>query len=386
MARSSPVNGLRSVPERPLPPRPMKPYLDLADVARRTVVVVLVSVLLLTVAYVCWRGIHVLLQAFAGVLFALFLTTLSDWLSRHTKLSYRMSLGAMVLALVLVAAGIGWLLADRLAAQTAELTEQLPRSFEQIRNYLAQYPWGQMLLEHVPRAATRTLTEASGFSRMTGLIAGVASFLVTVVVVLVVGIFGAEDPQLYRNGLLHLLPPPYRDRAGEALDAIVFNLRWWLVGQVVLMAAIWLTTTLGLWLLGVPLALTLGLIAGLLEMIPYIGPWLSAVPAALMALLVGPWTLLLTLGLFLLLHLLEGYVLVPLIQKRVVLMPPALTLVMQVLLGDLLGLMGLFVAAPLTVVIVVLLKMLYVEDTLGDQEVIVPGEPGTEQASDTGHA
>src|SRR5207248_11487810 len=135
--------------------------------------------------------------------------------------------------------------------------------------------------------------------------------------------------------------------------ALAFNLRWWLVGQIVLMIMMWGTTTLGLWLLGVPLAMTLGLIAGILELVPYVGPWLSAIPAALIALLLGPWHLLMTLALYLLLHLIEGYLLVPLVQRRAVMLPPALTLLMQVLLGDLLGLMGLFVAAPLTVAVVV---------------------------------
>jgi predicted PurR-regulated permease PerM len=155
---------------------------------------------------------------------------------------------------------------------------------------------------------------------------------------------------------------------------VIFNLRWWLMGQVVLMIVIGVTTTLGLWLIGVPLALSLGIIAGVFELVPYAGPWLSVVPAALIALLMSPTHLLLVLGLYLFLHMLEGYVLLPLMQRRVVLLPPALTLVAQVLLGELLGLRGLFVAAPLTVAVVVLLKMLYVEDTLGDKDVEVPGE------------
>ena len=145
------------------------------------------------------------------------------------------------------------------------------------------------------------------------------------------------------------------------------------------MVAIGVSTTVGLWIIGVPLALTLGIIAGVFELVPYLGPWLSAVPAALMALLVSPTHLVATLVLFLALHVLEGYVLLPLVQRRAVLMPPALTLIMQVLFGELLGLMGLFVAAPLTVAAVVLLKMLYVEDTRGDEAVDVPGEPGNEE-------
>jgi predicted PurR-regulated permease PerM len=187
-------------------------------------------------------------------------------------------------------------------------------------------------------------------------------------------VVGAAAPDQYKAGLFHLVPPRHRRRAGEALDAVIFNLRWWLMGQVVLMLVIGATTTLGLWLMGIPLALTLGIIAGLLELVPYVGPWLSAVPAALIALLIGRAPLLMVLGLYLFLHILEGYVLLPLVQQRAVHQPPALTLVAQVLLGEILGLHGLLVAAPLTVAAVVLLKMLYVEDTPGDQTVAVPGE------------
>jgi predicted PurR-regulated permease PerM len=88
------------------------------------------------------------------------------------------------------------------------------------------------------------------------------------------------------------------------------------------------------------------------------------------------------LGLYLGLHILEGYILGPLVQPRAVMLPPALTITMQVLLGDLLGLMGLFVAAPLTVTGMVLLNMLYVEDPLGDQTVTVPGEFEVTSGSD----
>ena len=349
-----------------------------ADFARRVVVATLVVLLLVTVAAVLWAGVHVLLQAFAGVLFAIFLTALSDWFSRATRLSYHLSLAVVFLGLVLVTGGLGWLLASRLAAQVGELSQKLPESFAQLRTYLSESSWGRLLLQQVPKSP-EALGQVNDFSRVTGLVAGVASFLVSVVVILFVGIFGAAEPRLYRSGLLHLVPAAHRPRTGEALDAVLFNLRWWLVGQVFLMFVIGATTTLCLGAMGIPLALTLGVIAGVLELVPYVGPWLSAVPALLMALLVGPWQVLAVAGLYIGLHFLEGYILLPLIQRRSVHMSPALTLVSQVLLGELLGIMGLFVAAPLTVTVVVLLKMLYVEDTLGDQAVDVPGELGNEE-------
>ena len=191
-------------------------------------------------------------------------------------------------------------------------------------------------------------------------------------------------------GLLYLVPPARRPRVAQVVDAVALDLRGWLLGQVILMVMMGATTALGLWLVGIPMALTLGIIAGILELIPYIGAWLSAVPAALIALLLGPWYLAMTLALYLGLHILEGYILVPLVQRRAVHLPPALTLVAQLLLGDLLGGLGLFVAAPLTVSAVTILKMLYVEDALGDQageghggpEKVTAPVPGTAATAD----
>jgi predicted PurR-regulated permease PerM len=359
------------------PSRPPVPADGLSVLAERTAVIVLVTVLILSVTYLLWSGMHVLLQAFAGVLFALFLSALSEWLSRRSGLGYGWSLAVVTAVFFVATGGVFWLLANRLALQVGEMSEQLPQAFARIRDYLAERTWGRLLLENVPQAAA--LSPPGDFARLTGLVSGVSEFLVTTVLVLFIGIFGAAEPGLYKAGLLHLVPAPHRPRASEAIDAVAYNLRAWLVGQVFLMIVMGVTTTVGLWLLGVPLALALGLIAGILELLPYLGPWLSAVPAALIALLISPWHLVMVLALYLALHILEGYVLLPLIQRRSVHLPPALTLVAQALLGYLLGLMGLFVAAPLTVAAVVSLKMLYVEDTLGDETVDVPGEPGNEE-------
>jgi predicted PurR-regulated permease PerM len=339
------------------------------------VVATLIAVLILAVAYFLWRGAHVLLQAFAGVLFAVFLAALADAVSKHTRLSYGWSLAVVISGLFLVGGGLSYWLWSRLSVQIGELTETLPRSLEQIKGYLMQYPWGRYLVQNAPDARTG-LAEAGRFTQLTGFVSGVASFLEATVVILIVGIFGAAEPGLYKAGLLHLVPPGQRPRVTEAIDAIAFNLRHWLAGQVLLMIVIAITTTVALGLIGVPMALVLGLMAGVLELVPYVGAWLAAVPAGLIALLKGPQFLAYTLGIYLLLHLLEGYVLLPLILRRAVHLAPALILVAQAMLGEMFGLIGLFVAAPLTVATTVLLKMLYVEDTLGDEAVDVPGEPG----------
>lgn len=355
-ARSAPVSKLRAAE-------------SLSEFARR----LLLAILLVAAAYLAWVGMRVLLLIFAGILFAVFLSSMSSWLSTRTGLSYRTALATVVLGLLLVAVGCTWLVANRLTAQLGELAEQLPQSFERIREYLGTHAWGRLLLEQTPHAAA-SIAQSGDFSRVTGLVSGVSGFLFGVLVVLFVGIFGAADPVVYRKGLLYLIPLAERLRVSQSIDAIIYNLRWWLVGQLVLMLTLGVTTTLGLWLLGIPMALALGLMTGVLELIPYIGAWLSAVPAALIALLMGPGHVAMVLALYLALHILEGYVLAPLIQSRAIHLPPALTLVAQVLLGEVAGVLGLFVAAPLTVAAVVAVKMLYLEDELGDQSVEVPGE------------
>lgn len=355
-----------------LPPAP--PRLPLSLFAYRTLIVVLIAVVILAITAFLWFGIHTLLLAFGGILFAVFLHGLADWLAHHTRLSYRVSLTVVLIALFLIAGGFGYLTWSRLSTQVSQMTETLPQSFQRIRHYLEQTTWGKYLVENVPKAATGMVTGGQ-FTQVTGLISGVAGFFEAVILILVVGIFGAAEPGLYRAGFLHLIPARERPRVGEAVEAVFYNLRYWLLGQVLLMIIIGVTTTVGLWIIGIPLALTLGLMAGILEMIPYIGAWIAAVPAALIALLKGPHYLVYVLFLYLFLHCLEGYILLPLIQRRSVHLPPALTLVAQVLMGNLLGFVGIFVAAPFTVAIMILLKMLYVEDTLGDEAVNVPGEP-----------
>jgi predicted PurR-regulated permease PerM len=351
--------------------------LDLPEFSRRVVVAVLLTLGLAALAIMAWRGIHVLLEAFAGVLFGVFLSALAEWLQRRTRLSYGWSLTVVMVALCALAIGGGWLFADRMLTQIRGLMGDLPNSVNNMQQYFSQYPWGQFLLQ-LPQSP-EVSSWAGEFLRGGHIFSSVAGFLEAVIVIVVVGIFGAADPDIYKSGVFHLIPYRHRQRAGEAVDAVTSNLRRWMVGQVALMVILGITTAVTLALLGVPFALALGLIAGLLEIIPYIGAWLAAVPATLIALMIGPGHMAMVLGLYLALHVLEGYVLLPLIQRRAVHLPPALTLLGQVLLGELLGLMGLLVAAPLTVTSVVLVKMFYVEDTLGDQNVREDGEQNHEK-------
>jgi predicted PurR-regulated permease PerM len=184
--------------------------------------------------------------------------------------------------------------------------------------------------------------------------------------ILVLAIYVGADPTLYHAGLMHLFPHGARDRAGVVLTRIATVLRRWLVTQLVAMLVMGVVTTVTLLVLGVKAAVALGVIAGLLEFVPTIGPILAAVPAIAMGFLDSPEKAL-TVGLaYLVIQQLEGHVLIPMLMKEGMDLPPALTIVTQGVMALLFGFLGLMVAVPLLAVIIVPIKLLYVEGVVGD--------------------
>lgn len=190
-----------------------------------------------------------------------------------------------------------------------------------------------------------------------------------------VGVYLAAQPFLYIDGIVTLVPKAKRARARQVLDEIGRTLSRWLFGKLCAMIVVGVATAAGLGMLGVPLALILGIIAGLLDFIPYLGPLMAAVPGVLIALTISPELAMYTVALFVCIQTAEGYLLTPLIAKKAVSLPPAITIAAQVLLGTLFGLTGVALATPLAALLAVLVSMLYVQDVLGD-DVPTPSETG----------
>jgi predicted PurR-regulated permease PerM len=170
---------------------------------------------------------------------------------------------------------------------------------------------------------------------------------------------------MYKRGLLMLIPKSKSRRFSEVLDESAYILAYWLLGQVVMMITVGIMVTIGLWIVGVPLAFVLGVISATLEFVPIIGPVVGAVPGILIA-MTGGWTHALYAALvYLIVQETEANVLAPLIQKFTVEVPPALVVLAVVAFGSLFGFLGIFVATPMTALAIVWIKMLYVEDALG---------------------
>jgi predicted PurR-regulated permease PerM len=310
---------------------------------------------------------------FLAVLLAVLLRSAADALARYTGIGGGWALAVVVVAVVALLAGGAYAVSTLLAGQFEELSTELPRAVDRAKDYLRQREWGRRALDHVPSAeglvfggrGNAASTVASFFSTTLGVLGNL-------VVLAFFTLYLAASPRTYVDGLLRLVPPRHRPRVGQTLEAIGYHLRWWLIGRVIAMIVLGLIVGSGLWAVGVSQFLVLALIAAVLNSIPYIGSIAGALPGVLLALTQGPTAALWAIGVYVLAQSVDNYLVTPLVQNRTVNIPPVLSILSIVLAGALFGVLALIVATPLTVVILVAVKMLYVEDVLGDR-LDVPG-------------
>ncbi len=323
---------------------------------------------IIMLALLLWYTRRVFLLAFAGMLLAVLLQALAAWLKRFTGIPYRWSVAVVVLALLGGIGLLGWLVGAGVSQQLDELAEALPNSVEQLRNRMEQTTWGKRLASRLPQAA-QSVSPQDVLAPATGVVSGLLGFLVDLVVILFVGLYGAVQPGWYLRGFLHLFPMRRRDRLRHVLQETGDALRWWLIGQLVSMTAVGILTGFGLWLLGARLPIALALLAFALDAIPNLGPILGGVPAILLASAQGPSQAFYVALLYVGINAVEGYVLIPLVQMRTVKLPPALLILAVLAFSMLGGPLGALVAAPFLLTIINLVRMLYVEDTLGDHSL-----------------
>jgi predicted PurR-regulated permease PerM len=343
--------------------------LSLVEFAKRVLIAAGIGAIVIATLFLLWWSRSVFLLLFAGVVFGVFLHGLSDWLTRRTKLAYHWSLGVVVLLLLTILGLTGWLLGAQISSQFSQLAETLPQSFRQLQEQIERYSWGEWLIEKA-QDGTALPNGQNIISRVTGIVGSALAGITGIVIIGFVGLYAAVNPGLYRKGILHLVPKPRRERGNEVLDTLASSLRNWLIAVIASMLAVGISTSLGLWLLGVPMFLALGLLAFFLVAIPNLGPVLATIPAVLVAWTHGGPTMgLQVLGLYLVVETLESYILLPLLQEETVDLPPVLSVIGVVFFGAIGGILGAFVAAPLLVVLMILVKMLYVEDVLDDHDV-----------------
>ena len=308
---------------------------------------------------------HVLLVVFAAVLFAIFLDGMTRLVEHLLPLRRAWCFWIGVLALAVFGASIITLAGTRIANQITQLGARLPEAVEGVAAKLEETGWGQTLLRLAPNPTDLLNDPGEVLGPISGVFTSTFSAFVALIVVVIVGLYIAHDPGPYRRGVLLLTPQRSRERAGEVMDSLGHALRWWLLGQLGSMAIVGTMTGLGLWLIGMPLVLALGLITGLFSFVPMIGPITSAIPALLIAVMEAPVKALYVVGVYWIAQLLEGNLITPQIQKRTVSLAPGVLITAQLLMGTLFGILGVLLATPLVVAVTVLVQMLYVQDLLG---------------------
>jgi predicted PurR-regulated permease PerM len=315
---------------------------------RRATFSLAVCVGLVVAITLVWMTRVILLLLFAGLIGALLLSIVTNWTQQKLRLRRSLALIAVV-AFFAICLGLGiWMRGPALADQISNLQVDLPAAAHKVLISLQEQGWGRWLLSHFADRAQLSDGFAIALTRIGGIVITTASTFVGLFVVVAASLYVAAEPSTYLRGLHRITPLACRQKLDLCLASATQMLRSWLVAKAISMVFIGALISVGLWALHVPLAGTLGIIAGLLTFIPNLGPVISFLPAALLAFAISPMKGILTILLFCLAHILEGTVITPLLERQIVTLPPALTLAVQLLLASVSGAIGVALAAPLT--------------------------------------
>lgn len=332
----------------------------------RATVVVLAT---LASAYVLWLLVDLLLLLFACALVSLILLTITNSLRSRTRLPFGISLTISIVGLLAVIGGAFWFFGATMQSEFAELATRLPAAWTNLQARLQMTSVGAAVLERAQGLAPSGQVIVDAITTALAAVGGALSFLAIVVVG---GLYLAAQPTLYATGLLRMIPSSARAKSAETLDAITISLKNWLKGQALGMVFVGIATGIGLWLIGVPAAWAIGLVAGLAEFVPYLGILVAVIPAVVLGFGQGTDTGLWTIGVLIAVQQLQGNLVMPLVQNRMVDLPPAVTIFGIIAAGILFGVPGILLATPLTIVVLVLIRRLYLHED--KQEVLASAD------------
>ena len=330
-----------------------------SDFFKRTLIVVAV----VATPILIWYLFGVVLMAFGAIILAILLRLGTQPLMQ-VGLPEPIALIVSGLLVIGVIGACGYLFGTNLSNEFQDVVQRATDAMTSIQATLHKSPVGNYLLTHM------TGGNFSFTDILTGVLKVSTTFLEGIIIVLITGAYLAAQPELYRRGLIWLFPPSKHARAAEIFDAIVAALRLWLLGQLVEMVLVGLLSTFAVWIIGVPSAVALGLIAAIGEFIPYLGPILAAIPALLVAITKSPEAAFWILIAYLIIHQLEGQIIAPLIQHHMVAIPPAVMLLGIVAITYLFGAIAIIFAAPIAVVVFTTVNLVYVRDTLGEKTTL----------------
>lgn len=293
----------------------------------------------------------------AGALIALFFRGISGFIERKLNWHSKLSISVSVIGSFIVIGLLFWLMGAKVQAQVNELSETLPVTIQNAEEKLNETDLGKKLVDYLssPKTQEKVKSLASTFLKSSFGILG------NIYVIIFMGIFFTVSPKVYYKGIIKLIPYRGREKGEEVVKKIGNSLKKWLKGKIFAMFVVFVLTAIGLYVLDIDMWLVLALIAGGLNFIPNFGPLLAMIPALLVAFMQGPTTTGLVAGLYILVQFAESNFITPLIQKKLIQIPPALIIIAQLFVGSLTGIWGIILATPLMVVILILVKELYVK-------------------------
>lgn len=331
----------------------------LDDKFKSRVVFTLLTVVAISLSFgLIWIGRVIFLLLFASVIGTIFLSAIANWLHVRFKIRQGLALGLFMLVAVAVVGLVVWMLGPSAVQQAADLQVELPIAAHSLLSQLQSHQWGQWLLRQSPDPEQVSNGFSFALTRIGGIVVSSATILAGLVIVFSLSIYFAAEPEMYYNGIRRLFPEDYRDKVDACSASVAEILRSWVLAKLISMTMVGVLMSIGLAIVGVPLAGTLGIIAAVMTFIPNVGPLISLIPAALLALAKSPTTGLLALLVFVIVFTLEGYVVTPLLERNIVRLPPALTLTMQLLLAAVAGPVGVALAAPLAAAIIGVMSVL----------------------------
>ncbi len=323
------------------------------DFVKKVAFVALVVVLLLLL----YKTLSVLMMILAASIIALYFHGLAGLIARLTNLPHKWSMALSFIVTFLVVGAMFWLIGARIQQQISEMSDKLPEMIDQARSKLQEYPWGDRVLNQFSGdKAEKYLSSAQQFFGST------FGTLGDIYVIIFLSIFLTAEPGIYKQGIIALVPPQSRERAREILNLLAHKLMSWLKGHIFAMTVVGVLTGIGLSILGVPMALGLAVIAGLLNFIPNFGPMIALIPAFLIGLTIDMNTALIIAGMYIFIQVIESNIITPTIQRKLVNSPPALIIIGQLTIGAVTGYLGLILATPLVLIIMVLVQELYVKE------------------------
>lgn len=306
--------------------------------------------------YLLWVLVDVLLLLFACSLVALIFLTMTNAIRRRTGMPFGVALGLSVLGLLALLVGAFTFFGTTIQREFAILAQQLPAAWAAVQSQLQGSALGQNILDQAQGLAPSGQALVSAATTALTAVGGAVSGLV---LVLIGGLYLAAQPNLYQGGLLRLVPDRNRKDVAETLDAVTVSLRNWLKGQALGMLFVGVATGIGLWLAGVPAAFAIGLVAGLAEFVPYLGILVAGIPAVILGFGQGVDTGIWTIVVLVAVQQVQGNLVMPLLQNKMVDLPPAITIFGIIAAGILFGVAGVLLATPLTIVVLVLVRRWY---------------------------